>query len=214
MPRALVLWGGWEGHQPEQQAAHAASLLRAHGWEVRVENGFSPLLDPANLENLTLIVPVCTSITLRDDEQEALSRVVQSGAGLAAWHGAATVTNSPLYSMLLGGQFVAHPGGMVRYDVEIVRRDHPITADLADFSMESEQYVVHVDPSDEVLAVTTTTDALPAMAGREMPVVWIRHWGDGRVFYSALGHSADELRMPEVERLLERGMMWAARQLP
>ncbi|MCK4601355.1 MAG: ThuA domain-containing protein, partial [Phycisphaerae bacterium] len=81
----------------------------------------------------------------------------------------------------------------------------PITADLDDFQIHSEQYYMHVDPSNHVLATTTVE-----CNGCTMPVVWKRMWGEGRVFYSSLGHVAADFDVPEVLAIIERGMCWAA----
>jgi type 1 glutamine amidotransferase len=71
---------------------------------------------------------------------------------------------------------------------------------------------MHVDPSNEVLATTTFTDAhFPGIGGVVMPVVWKRRYGAGKVFYSALGHNADEFAVPEMALIIERGLVWAAR---
>ena len=113
---------------------------------------------------------------------------------------------------MVGGQWVAHPGGIIDYTVNITNHDDPITAGLSDFHMHSEQYYMHVDPSNQVLA-TTTFDAKynPWIAGTVMPVVWKRQWGAGRVFYSSLGHVAHDFDVPEAYTIMQRGMLWASR---
>ena len=79
--------------------------------------------------------------------------------------------------------------------------------------MKTEQYYLHVDPANEVLATTTFTGdhGAPWINGVTMPVVWKRKHGQGRVFYSALGHVASEFGVPEMKTILRRGMNWAAR---
>jgi len=44
-----------------------------------------------------------------------------------------------------------------------------------------------------------------------MPVVWKRMYGQGRVFYSSLGHVARDFDVPEVKEIQVRGLLWAAR---
>jgi type 1 glutamine amidotransferase len=112
---------------------------------------------------------------------------------------------------MTGGQFVAHPGGIIDYRVEIVAPDHPITRGLEDFDVRSEQYYMHIDPTNEVLAMTTVSgEHAPQVAGSRMPVAWIRRWGEGRVFYCSIGHSADDLRVAQVGEMVRRGILWAA----
>jgi len=120
--------------------------------------------------------------------------------------------NNTEYQFMVGGQWVAHPGGVIDYDVEIVKHDDPITKGLGNFHMTSEQYYMHVDPSNEVLATTTFgRQHCEWIAGTVMPVVWKRRWGAGRVFYSSLGHVAKDWEVEEAREIVRRGMMWAAR---
>jgi hypothetical protein len=120
--------------------------------------------------------------------------------------------NSTNYQFMVGGQWVAHPGNVIDYRVNIVKHDDPIVAGLEDFNMHSEQYYMHVDPSNEVLATTTFSDQYhDGIAGNVMPVVWKKRWGAGRVFYSSLGHVASDFNVPEAREIFKRGMLWASR---
>lgn len=115
---------------------------------------------------------------------------------------------------MVGGQWVAHPGGVIDYEVNITAVDDPITAGLKDFKMLSEQYYMHVDPNVEVLATTTFSDEYaPWIKGTVMPVVWKKMYGQGRVFYSSLGHVAKDFEVPEVLKIMQRGLLWASLSL-
>ncbi len=211
-PRALVAWGGWDGHEPEPCAAVVAEMLREEGFSVDVEHGTAPFADPA-LGDFDLIVPIITMSTIGKDELDGLTAAVASGVGLAGFHGGMgdSFRNAVEYQFMVGGQWVAHPGNIIDYRVDIVG-DDPITRGVASFPYHSEQYYMHVDPSNEVLATTTFTGAHAAwIDGTVMPVVWKRRYGQARVFYSALGHKAEELTRPQVSIILRRGMVWAAR---
>jgi uncharacterized protein len=127
--------------------------------------------------------------------------------GFGGWHGGMgdSFRNSTDYQFMVGGQWVAHPGGVIDYRVNITNREDPITAGLEDFDMHSEQYYMHVDPSNEVLATTTFRgDILPWLNGTVMPVVWKRMWGQGKVFYTSLGHVAKDFDVPEARELSAR----------
>jgi hypothetical protein len=143
-----------------------------------------------------------------------LLNAVKSGVGVGGWHGGmgdSFRSNTP-YQFMVGGQFVDHPGGLVDYVVNIVKPDDPITAGIPDFKMHSEQYYMHVDPSNEVLATTTFTgDHVPWVAGCVMPSIWKRRWGEGRVFYCAPGHVASDFDIPELREIVKRGLLWASR---
>ena len=213
---ALINWGGWEGHEPEACAVLFAELLRDKGFEVDVVSDLNVYADAAYMSGLDLIVPVWTMSEIADEQERSLLGAVRSGVGLAGWHGgmADSFRKNVEYQWLVGGQWVAHPGGIIPYRVEITAPNDPITAGLADFEMVSEQYYLHVDPGNEVLATTTFSGEhgeAPWIAGTVMPVAWKRRFGEGRVFYSSLGHVRKDFDVPEAREMTLRGLLWAAR---
>lgn len=214
MKSALIVWGGWPGHQPQECAELFAPILRAEGYTVEVADTLDAFLDGAKLAALDLIVPIWTQGTITKEQERGLLNAVRGGVGLAGWHGGMgdAFRNNVEYQFMVGGQWVAHPGNIIDYQVTITDHDDPITAGLADFAMHSEQYYLHVDPSNEVLATTTFGDPfLPWIAGTVMPVVWKRRWGAGKVFYCSLGHHASDFDVPEARAIVRRGMVWATR---
>jgi hypothetical protein len=111
---------------------------------------------------------------------------------------------------MVGGQWVAHPGGVIDYRVNIVDHKDPVTKGLSDFAMHSEQYYVHVDPNVKVLATTTFGDqAASWIGGNVIPVAWKKVYGKGRVFYSSLGHVAADYKVTEALEIQKRGIYWA-----
>lgn len=214
MKSALVVWGGWDGHEPQQSTAVFVPYLERQGYRVEVHDSMDVYADAARMKGFDLIVPCWTMGTIGAEQEAGLLEAVRNGAGIAGWHGGMcdSFRNNTEYQWMTGGQWVAHPGGCVRYTVNIVKRDDPVVAGLRDFQMESEQYYLHVDPSNEVLATTTFTgEHAPWIAGCVMPVVWKRRYGAGRVFYSSLGHVARDFEVPECRAIMERGMLWASR---
>ncbi len=213
MREALIVWGGWSGHEPEQCAAILADILRENGLRVHLENATKAFLSPA-LPSLSLIVPIYTMSKIEKDEVSALTGAVRGGVGLAGYHGGMgdAFREAVEYQFMCGGQWVAHPGNIIDYRVTVTRRDDPIMTGIDDFDYRSEQYYMHVDPSNEVLASTTFSgEHAPWIEGVVMPVVWKRRHGLGRVFYSSLGHVAKEFEVPQMRTILTRGMLWAAR---
>ena len=212
--RALFVWGGWEGHEPEKGVAIFKPLLEAAGYEVEVSDTLDTYLDAERLAGLSLIVPVWTMGTITREQESGLLEAVESGVGIAGWHGcmADSFRDNTRYQWMVGGQWVAHPGNIYEYEVNITRPDDPIVAGLSDFRMTSEQYYMHVDPSNEVLATTTFNGQHAEwIDGVVMPVVWKRRYGQGRVFYSSLGHVAKDFDVPEAREIQRRGMLWASR---
>ena len=212
--KALIVWGGWLGHEPEKCAGIVANMLEGNGFEVQVASTTRAFADPG-LSDLSLIVPIYTMSKIEKDECANLTAAVQSGVGLAGFHGGMcdAFRDAVDYQFMTGGQWVAHPGNVIDFRVNVTRPDDPVMAGLKDFDFRSEQYYMHVDPSNQVLATTTFSGAhAPWTQGVVMPVVWKRQHGLGRVFYSALGHVAAEFQVPEMATLFERGMLWAARR--
>ncbi len=212
MKRALMVWGGWQGHEPEQSVQRFAPYLRVQDYDVTIADTLDAYLDAALMGTLDLIVPVWTMGTITKEQLAGLLGAVERGVGIAGWHGgmADSFRDSVEYQFMVGGQWVAHPGNIIDYTVNITNRTDPITAGLDDFAMHSEQYYMHVDPSNEVLATTTFGgDILPWIAGSVIPVIWKRRWGAGRVFFSSVGHVARDFDVPEARTIVERGMIWA-----
>jgi hypothetical protein len=152
--------------------------------------------------------------SITPEQEKGLEEAVKSGVGLAGWHGglADAFRSNVEYEFMVGGQWVAHPGGIIPYEVNITNHSEPITAGLSDFKMNSEQYYMHVDPINEVLATTTFSgEHAPWIKGVAMPVVWKKMYGRGRVFYTSLGHVARDFDVPQAREIVERGMLWAAR---
>jgi uncharacterized protein len=213
MREALIVWGGWSGHEPEEGAQIVARMLEGDGFKVYVENTTEAFADPA-IADMSLIVPIVTMSKIEKEEVENLTAAVRGGVGLAGYHGGMcdAFRESADYQFMCGGQWVAHPGGVIDYRVDVAKPDDPIMQGISGFPYRSEQYYMHVDPSNEVLATTTFSgEYAPWIAGVVMPVVWKRRHGVGRVFYSSLGHAAAEFDAPEMKEILRRGMLWAAR---
>lgn len=212
--RALFVCGGWEGHEPEKCARLFAPFLEERGYETEISTTLDSYLDEEKMRALSLIVPIWTMGTITEEQERGLIGAVEGGVGLAGWHGgmADSFRGSIRYQFMVGGQWVAHPGDIIDYTVNITDHGDPVTAGLRDFEMRSEQYYMHVDPSNRVLATTTFSGEHTSwIAGSVIPVVWKRRWGEGRVFYSSLGHVAKDFEVPEAKTLVERGMLWASR---
>jgi type 1 glutamine amidotransferase len=213
MREAMIVWGGWPGHDPDLCASMIRGWLKAEGFGVRIETTTEAFLDPA-LKNLSLIIPIYTMSKIEKPEALALCDAVKSGVGLAGHHGGMcdAFRDNVDYQFMCGGQWVAHPGNIIDYKVDVTRPDDPVMAGIDSFEHRSEQYYMHVDPAIEVLATTTFNAGHAAWVdGVVMPVVWKKRFGQGRVFYSSLGHRAYELDVPEIRTLMTRGMLWAAR---
>lgn len=216
MRQALMIHGGWQGHEPKQCVDIFAPLLEAEGVKVVVADTLEALT-ANDLATFHLITPVWTMGEIEKEQSQALRAAIRSGVGLGGWHGGMcdAFRQDIDYQFMCGGQWVQHPGGIIDYTVEIADHDHPITAGLDDFTMHSEQYYMHVDPANEVLATTTFSgrhEGMDWIAGTTTPVVWTRPYGAGRVFYASVGHVAADFAVPEAREIVRRGLLWAARE--
>lgn len=213
MKSALFVCGGWEGHEPEKSANIFASFLGEQGYRVEISHTLDSYLDE-KMNALDLVVQVWSMGEITGEQARGLLEAVRGGVGLAGWHGglADSFRDNPTYQFMVGGQFVAHPGDIIEYEVNIAESEDPITAGIEDFRLRSEQYYMHVDPHNEVLATTTFGgDSAPWIEGATVPVAWKKRWGEGRVFYFSLGHTVADFEVPEARTIVERGLLWASR---
>ena len=216
--QALVVRGGWEGHSPIEATERFIPFLKENGFALEVHDGPEVYADQEKLAETDLVVQCYTQGAATDEQVLGLSAAVAAGTGLAGWHGGLvdSFRGSPDYLHLTGGQWAAHPGGFVPHEVEVVpeQAGHPIVEGLdARWALNTEQYWVLTDALNEVL-VTTTFEVTPESPWREpltCPAVWTRQWGRGKVFVSTMGHKLEDLDLPQVRTLTERGLLWASR---
>jgi type 1 glutamine amidotransferase len=214
---ALIVWGGWDGHEPRQVAEIFRRVLVQDGFTVEVSDTLDAFADEARLRNLNLLVPVWTMGKIGKEQLNAVCAAVRSGVGIAGCHGGMcdSFRESPEWQFMTGGQWVAHPGNDgVKYTVRMGPTKSPITEGLRDFDVSSEQYYMHVDPAVRVLAHTQFPTADGPHAGNgpvNMPVVWTKLYGSGRVFYNSLGHHADIVEAEPCLTIMRRGFVWAAK---
>lgn len=216
MKKALMVWGGWEGHTPKECVDVFAPLLREAGFEVEISDSLDAYLNADKMATYSLISQVWSTGTITPEQEQGLLNAIESGVGFGGWHGgmAGSFRANTNYQFMVGGQWVAHPGDFIDYRVNIIDHDDPITAGLDDFDMHSEQYYMHTDPGNQVLATTTFSgEHRKWIDGTVMPVVWKRRWGKGRVFFCSLGHNTDDFKVPEAKEFIRRGLLWAARHL-
>nr|WP_264083519.1 ThuA domain-containing protein [Paenibacillus sp. BJ-4] len=216
MSKALIVWGGWDGHEPEQVAAIFERILKEEQFEVEMSDTLNAYQNTEKLLGLDLIVPLWTMGQIEQELVNNVSAAVQSGVGLAGCHGGMcdAFRNNVDWQFMTGGQWVAHPGNDgVEYMVNMKRGSSPLLDHIEDFQVKSEQYYLHIDPAVEVLA-TTRFPVVPgphsANGPVDIPVVWTKRWGNGRVFYNSLGHHADIIDMPQVREMMRSGFLWAA----
>lgn len=219
MKKALMVWGGWDGHTPKAAVDVFAPLLTAKGYEVTVVDNMASYADADLMAAQDLIVPCWTMGKIEGPQEKGLLAAVRAGAGIAGWHGGIidSFRNNVDYQWMTGSQWVSHPGGCIPTQrIEIVDHGHPITKGIKDFDLpNSEQYFIHVDPSVHVLCRTIFSgeygDRDLYQAGTIMPYAYTKPYGKGKVFVACWGHTNKDFDIPEAREIVLRGMLWASR---
>ena len=217
MKKALIVQGGWDGHEPKLTSKRFAGLLEQAGFETEISDTLDSLADLDKLMELELIVACWTMGEIDREYVKNVAKAVGAGVGLAGCHGGMcdSFRQNTEWQFITGGQWVSHPGGDgIDYTVNIAHGSSPITEGLSDFPVSSEHYYLHVDPAIEVLATTRFPIVSYYHISNkpvDMPVAWTKYWGNGRVFYTSLGHHDDVFdKAPNAQELMRRGMLWAA----
>ncbi len=212
--RILITYGGWAGHEPKQGVEVFLPWLIAEGAKVDTTSNLDKYADEKYMQSVDLIIQNISMIKITKEQETGLLKAVGNGTGIAGWHGGLgdSFRQSIGFQFMIGGQFVAHPGGIIDYEVNITNKKDPIVKGLPkSFRIRSEQYYMHVDPNVKVLATTTFTGRNNDwIEGCVIPVIWKKYFGKGRVFYSSLGHVAADFKTPEVLETMKRGIVWAA----
>lgn len=218
MKKALIVQGGWEGHEPAKVSQVFSDILTEEGFQVEVSDTLDSFLDEGKLINLNLIVPVWSMGEIKNEQLQPVLKAVASGVGIAGCHGGMcdSFRNSVEWQFMTGSQWVAHPGNDgIEYEVNIVNSNPSnIIHNIQDFKVRSEKYYLHIDPAINVLATTTfqvNEELYSTNVNITMPVLYTKTWGKGKVFYNSLGHNAEIFHIPEVRELMRRGFLWAAK---
>jgi type 1 glutamine amidotransferase len=218
--RALIVWGGWDGHEPDKVANFFEAILKGEGFEVEVSNSLDAFADEDNVLSQSLLVPIYTMSEISAAQRDPIFKAVRDhGVGIAGCHGGMcdSFRTDTEWQFMTGGQWVAHPGNDgVSYQININRANpHPITEGIPDFEVVSEQYYLHTDPGNNVLATTDFpregVDGPHVQNPCKMPQIWTKMYGQGRVFYNALGHHCDVLEAEYPREIMRRGFLWAAK---
>ena len=211
--KILLVHGGWEGHKPAAFAQRVGAWLEKEGAAVTVSDSLGIYTDEAFMSSVDLVIQYWTMGKITKEQEAGLLKAVKNGAGIAGCHGGLgdSFRDNTEYQYMVGGQWVAHPGGEIDHRIHIADADDPVTEGIEDFDIHTEQYYMHVDPNVKVLATTTFTGEHDSWSGGAvMPVVWKKHYGKGRVFYLSVGHSPGTFEVSEVWAMLTRGISWAS----
>ena len=211
--KVLVVWGGWDGHQPKLFADLVVKWLESKNAEIHISNDMDIYDEYETLVKFDLIIQSVTMGEITGNQVKNLTKAVRSGVGIAGAHGGLgdSFRNSTPYQFMIGGQWVEHPGGKVKFEVNLI--DDDLTQNLNNFEIFSEQYYMHYDPNIDIIA-TTKFDGktYPWIEDVLMPVAWKKYYGKGKVFYISIGHDPNEfVQHQDAWELLTRGFIWSTR---
>jgi len=209
----VIVYGGYPPHQPKKFAKKIEKWLLKNNARVTLSESTKIYANNKIMDKIDLIIQSVTMLDINRNEFKGLVRAISNGTGLAGFHGGLgdSFRNSTEYQYVVGGQFVSHPGGQVLYDVNIIDKKDYVTKNINDFSLKTEQYYMHVDPNNKVLATTKFSGNNDYwIKNAIIPVIWKKYYGKGRVFYCSLGHSMDVFDIIEVKEILKRGLFWAS----
>ena len=211
--KVLMVYGGWDGHYPKQLTEKLVPWLREQGAILTISDSLGVYTNKAIMSDVDLIFQLWTMGKISQEQEKGLLEAVRGGVGIAGTHGGLgdSFRDNTEYQYMVGGQWVAHPGGEIDYSVQVTDHDDAVTKGVGDFKIHSEQYYMHVDPNVKVLATTTFTgDHNSWIDGAVMPVAWKKYYGKGRVFYISVGHTPKDFDIPESMEILRRGIRWAS----
>jgi hypothetical protein len=218
-PRLLLFTGstGYRHASIDPGAAALTALGRRQGFEVVTRD------DPAAFDDLRayrVIVLLSTTTDPKKAESEwlqgprrtELQRFVRAGGGVAAIHAAAdSHYHWPWYGALIGGRFERHAEGTPRGTLRRHASRHPAAKPVPERFERTDEwyYFADYDPASELLVSLD-----PASIGEKdvnpNPVSWARRFEGGRVFYTAMGHTAESYSEPLFLRHVAGGLRWAA----
>ena len=138
---------------------------------------------------------------LTQEQERGLFDYVSGGGGLVGIHGTAWWVPSRAVP-LLGGHANWHPPGLT-FEVQIEDREHEITSGVESFEVDDEIYMSAWDPSIHILASATWQD-------KQHPMAWTQPYGEGRVFFTTLGHGSGTFEQEMMQRMVTNSVLWAA----
>ena len=205
---ALVVRGGWEGHCPVETTDSFLPFLEKSGYQTVISDTLDFYLDADLIAATDLILQCWTMGRIVGRTRRRAVGGRAGGTGLAGWHGGIVdaFRGRPEYLQLVGGQFAAHPGGIRRSQRRHRARAAPTTRSSPVCPIAStctpSSTGCSADDLDDVLATTTIRGRRHLGPSGDLPAVWTRRWGCGRVFVCTVGHAVEDLLTPEIRTIV------------
>ena len=199
--RVLVMGGKTEGfHEFKIMEPIYSKFLGQAGFDVTTTED-RDLFKKSSLEKFDVVVDYTTGDSLSEEQSTGLLNRIRSGMGFVGVHSAAdSFHNCRAYERMVGGIFLMHPG-IKPYTFKVLNPNHPVMAGVADFVAPEELYLMETTGHFELL-MSTYWD------GFERPVAWVKPYGFGRIFYTALGHGKEQHESAMFQRMVVNAVRW------
>ena len=203
-----VLLMGGRGHDWKGFHAVISEVLAKTGdFELTLSDKLDDL-KPESIRKYKVVLFYGSGGDFNDPKQEeGLNEFVRSGGGLVGVHATDAFKKSDVYWRLLGGRFTTHGGG--KFWLRIDDKKHPVTAPMTDFEIQDETYQNRFHPEFKLQSLARID-----RGNEQQSMVWAQEWGKGRVFNTTLGHGKEAWVNPQFQRLVVRGLYWAAGRDP
>jgi len=180
-------------------------------------------LTAENLRRFAAVMFYTTGeLPINDGQKAALLDFVRSGGGFLGVHSATdTFYSWPDYLKLIGGYFNGHPWHQA-VRIAVVDPSDPLVSflgtwlqitdeiyQISDFDYERSHVLLRLDESSVDLSLNGVRRRFYGW-----PLAWTRAYGQGRVFYTALGHDEAVWRDPRYQRILLNAILWSSRKAP
>lgn len=221
---AILIYSGTTGYRHDSIPAgiKAVSAIAARRGLTVVASEDPTIFSATSLRRFRAIVLLsCTtdpknpgSEWLVGDRRTALQQFVRGGGGIVAVHAAAdSHYHWPWYARLIGGRFERHPNGTPKGRVTVVAPTDPAVQGLPRTIERTDEWYYFGD-YDPVSKVLVTLD--PASIGEPdtnpNPVAWTREINQGRIFYTAMGHTTESYSEPFFLQHVAQGLDWVLRR--
>jgi type 1 glutamine amidotransferase len=228
-PVKVLIITGDEYHKWKETAPFLQKILKGAGMQVDVTETPSKDLTADNLAKYDVLVlnyrntpqgaKKNPASVWSDENKTAFLDAVKGGKGLYVYHWASSAfTGGSKFEeeyekAIAGGWRKQGNHGKMHVFTVTVRKKHPITEGIMEFKHgRDELYQNSVMVKDSVVLATAYSDKTkdPKNTDKDEPVVWVNHYGKGRVVNNVLGHDTEAMQGKAFQTLLIRGVEWAA----
>jgi acetyl esterase/lipase/type 1 glutamine amidotransferase len=200
----VLFVGGGEWHDTLVNAGYVRWRLESTGdYYVTYTEDYSVF---TRLDAYDAIIMNHMAIEITDEEEQGLLDAVRAGKPLVALHATTAAfiqpgKERPRFHHMLGGNRPVHPPRH-SFRVDVVDVVHPIIKDISAFKVYGELFKhKHMEPDVQVLLTADYEE-------QTHPLAWTRQFGDGKIFYLALGHGMESTSHESFLRLVQQGLRW------